>query len=184
MKKIIQLLILSDFFIITGFGLVNPILAVFINQNIIGGSIAAVGIATALFLLTKSLLQIVVSEKFNPRDRNKLLLTGTFLISLVPFLYAFSSDIWQIYAIQILHGIGNALAFPAFIGLFTLNVSKKAPGLEWSIYSTYTSLGGGVAALLGGWIASSLGFKMAFLLQGVFVIIGFIVLLAFAGRKK
>ena len=48
----IKLLMISDIFLVTGFGLIDPILAIFIKENLIGGSIFAAGFASTLFLVT------------------------------------------------------------------------------------------------------------------------------------
>jgi DHA1 family quinolone resistance protein-like MFS transporter len=69
MNKTLKLLIISDVFVFSGFGLIAPILAIFIKDNLIGGTIFAAGIASAIFLVTHSLLQIFFSYKFNPKDR-------------------------------------------------------------------------------------------------------------------
>ena len=44
MNRIIKLLMISDVFVLTGFGLVQPILAIFIKDNLVGGTIFAAGL--------------------------------------------------------------------------------------------------------------------------------------------
>ena len=57
MNRIIKLLIISDIFVITGFGLIGPILAIFI-KDLQGSSLFAVGFSSTLFLIVKSLVQL------------------------------------------------------------------------------------------------------------------------------
>ena len=45
MNRTIKLLMISDIFVITGFGLIDPILAIFIKENLTGGTIFAAGFA-------------------------------------------------------------------------------------------------------------------------------------------
>ncbi len=177
MKEILKLLIFSDIFLVTGFGLINPIIAIFIKDNLVGGTIAAAGIASAVFLITRSLLQLIIAKKFDPKDRVWLLITGAFLVAVVPFLYAFSTNIWHIYLAQILHGIASAMYVPTFMGLFILNVDRKRPGFEWSIYSASVSLGIGIAAYFGALIAMNLGFKVAFFVNGLLALTAALILL-------
>ena len=183
MKSVIKLLILSDIFLVTGFGFISPILAIFIKDNLIGGTIASAGIASAIFMLIKSIGQIAVAKKFNPKDRIPLLLSGTFFIALVPFIYAYSTQIWQLYLAQVLYGIGAALSVPAFMNVFILNVSRKKPGLEWSIYSTLVGFGSAVAAFLGAQLANTWGFRPVFFLNGALAMIGAMILLKLNTEK-
>ncbi|HYD03057.1 MAG TPA: hypothetical protein VEC16_02045, partial [Alphaproteobacteria bacterium] len=62
MNKTLYLLWFSDVVLLTGFGLVSPILAIFISRDIIGGSIMAAGVASALFLTVKAAIQIPFSR--------------------------------------------------------------------------------------------------------------------------
>jgi hypothetical protein len=50
MNKILYLLWFSDIFILTGFGLATPIMAIFIKETIIGGTVLAADIPTAIFI--------------------------------------------------------------------------------------------------------------------------------------
>ena len=54
MNRTIKLLMFSDIFVLTGFGLIEPILAIFIKENLVGGTIFAAGLASMIFLVTKS----------------------------------------------------------------------------------------------------------------------------------
>ena len=60
-NSVIRILTISDVLIISGFGLVAPIFAVFITDSIKGGTLEVVGIASAVYLLAKSLGQIPVA---------------------------------------------------------------------------------------------------------------------------
>jgi len=183
MKNVLKLLILSDIFLITGFGLVNPIMAIFIKDNLVGGTIAAVGIASALFMVVKSVLQIFIAKRFSAKDRLWLLWTGTFFVAFVPFLYAYSTSIYHIYLAQIFHAMGAAMAAPAFMGLYILHTDRKKPGLEWTWYSTSASLGTGLAAYLGAILATIIGFKAVFFITGALSLIGALILIRLSKEK-
>ena len=113
MNNTIKLLMISDIFVITGFGLIEPILAIFIRENIVGGTIFAAGVASTLFLITKSIVQLPFSRYVDShKDKMRWLIIGTLLISLVPFIYIFVNHIKYVYLAQILYGIGSGLAYP------------------------------------------------------------------------
>jgi len=178
MNKTIKLLILSDIFVVTGFGLMSPILAIFIKDNIIGGTILSAGIASTIFLITKSLVQLPFSRYADSHDSRKFwMIVGTLLFTLVPFIYIFSKNIYWIYAAGIINGIGSGLMYPTWIGMFSTHLDKKHEGFEWSIYSTAVGLGTALAAVVGAAIAQTVGFQMTFLLVGIMSLIGCAILL-------
>jgi len=177
MNRTLKLLIFSDIFVLTGFGLLSPILAIFIKDNLIGGTILAAGIASGIFLITHSILQIIFAYVFNPKDRIWMLIAGTAVIAIVPFGYIFSTQIYHIYIVEFLYGVGAAFAYPSWSSLFTSNLEKGRRGLQWSIYSSSVGIGTAIAAATGAWLAEKIGFRLVFGLAGMFSIIGMLILL-------
>ena len=178
MDKTVKLLILSDIFLITGFGLIDPFLAVFIKDRLINGTLIAAGFATTLFLITKSLVQLPFSKYVdNHKEKIKYLIAGTLIISVVPFIFVLANRIEHIYLAQIIRGIGSGLAVPTWLSLFTTHIDKGKESYEWSIYVTLVSLGIAISGLVGATIASFLGFKFAFFIVGVLSLAGALVLL-------
>ena len=175
---------LSDILIYTGFGLIAPILAIFIKDNLVGGTIFAAGFASTLFLVTKSAIQLPFSRYVDKsEDKLKWLMVGTFLISLVPLLYIFSDHIYYIYAAEILHGLGSGLAYPTWLGLWSTHLDKKQESFEWSLYSTGISVGTAITAAIGAILAEFVGFTVTFLMVGLMSLAGCGVLF-FLERKK
>jgi len=111
MNKTLKLLTLSDIFIFSGFGLVAPILAVFFKDNLIGGTLFAAGLASTIFLITHAVLQIIFAQVFNPKDRRWMLILGTVLIAIVPFIYIFSTSIWHVFMAQFIYGVGAGFGY-------------------------------------------------------------------------
>ena len=139
MNRTIKLLMISDVFFMTGFGLIDPILAIFIKENLIGGTIFAAGVASTIFLITKSIVQLPFSRYVDRHDQKvRWLITGTFLIAAVPFIYFFADNVKYIYFAQIVHGLGSGLAYPTWLGLWSTHLDKKHESYEWSMYSTLT----------------------------------------------
>lgn len=183
MNKVIWYLIISDILILSAFGLMSPIFAIFLNEGISGGSIIAAGAASTIFFLVKSIVQLPLSIYLD-KKRSKLgfLLVGTLLVVLVPFAYAFSPSISFIFAAQVIYALGAAMAYPAWFSLFTMYLDKKHRGLEWSLWSTGVGLGTALTAYLGAIVAKNLGFKTLFFMVGIVSLIGMIVLL-FLSKK-
>src|SRR3989344_4204600 len=138
MNKKLLLLILSDVLILSSFGLIAPIFALFITENLSGGSIVAAGLATTVFLVVKSVVQLPLSKYFVDKEKHKTrsLLLGTLLIITVPFIYIFSTSTTHIFIAQAVYGLGAALAYPAWFSLFTAYIDKKHKGFEYTLWST------------------------------------------------
>jgi MFS family permease len=183
MNKVIILLVISDILILSAFGLVSPIFAIFLNGGIPGGSITAVGIAATVFFLVKSITQVPLSLYIDSK-RSKLgcLWIGTALIVAVPFIYAFAPNIHIIYVAEGVYGFGAAMAYPAWFALFTRYVDKKHTSFEWSVWSTGVGLGTALTAYLGALTVESLGFDKLFYIVGFISLLGMISLLFLSNK--
>lgn len=131
MNRTLKLLVFSDIFVLTGFGLISPIMAVFIKDNLIGGTIVAIGIAAAITTLVRCILQLIFAYIAKPNHRYVMTIAGTFVIMTVPFIYLFSTNVTHIYLAALVNGIGAGLANPAWFSLFAANLNKKARG--WGV---------------------------------------------------
>jgi len=179
MNKKFFLLILSDILILSSFGLIAPIFAIFIRDNLIGGSIVAVGLATSVFLGVKSAVQLPLSRYVDKqKHKTGLLVLGTLLIVTVPFIYIIAKNVYTIFIAQAVYGLGAALAYPAWFSLFTLYMDKKHKGFEYTLWSVGVGIGTAISALLGAKIADFFGFKTLFFIVGFFALMGFLLLIA------
>ena len=177
MNRTLKLLIASDTLVFAGFTLIAPILAIYVNGNISGGTLAAVGLMSTIFLITKTIFQLVFAKIFEPKHRFYMVCIGTFLIASVPFIYLFSREMWHFYVAQIIYGLGGGLAYPAWFSLFSNNLTKGKQGLEWSIYSGLVGVAAGITAYIGSMVATAWGFPITFFIAGGLALMGMIILL-------
>ena len=175
MNNTLKLLTISDIFIFTGFGLISPILAVFIKDGL-NATLFQVGIASAIFLIVHAVLQIIFAQIFNSKDRRWMLIVGTILIAIVPFIYIFSTKIEHIFIAQLIYGIGAGFAYPSWYSLFSSNIEKKQSGFQWSIYNSGVSIGTGISAAAGAWLAEEIGFQWVFAITGLIAVCGLLIL--------
>lgn len=185
MNRTIKLLMISDIFLMTGFGLIDPILAIFIKENLVGGTIFAAGLASTLFLITKCAVQLPFS-KYVDKHKNKVrwMIAGTFLISIVPFIYIFAKDIAFVYIAQVLYGLGSGLVYPTWLGLWSTHLDKKHESFEWSLYSTLTGLGVALTATIGATIAEFVGFAYTFIFVGIMSLISCFILFRLERKNR
>jgi MFS family permease len=175
-NSVIRILTISDVLIISGFGLVAPIFAVFITDSIKGGTLEVVGIASAVYLLAKSLGQIpvaVIIDKIKgEKDDFWAMLIGSVIFSIVPLFYLVINTPMQLYLVQLMYGLSTAVTLPAWMAIFTRHIDKRHEGVEWGVYQTLVDLGGAGAASLGGFLAYRFGFAPLFVLVSVISFIG------------
>jgi MFS family permease len=177
MNRVTKLLLISDVFLISGFGFVAPILSIFIKDSLLGGEIYAAGLASMLFLLTKSVIQLPFSRYVDKYDHSvQWLIIGSLLTAVVPFLYMYATSVMHIYIAQVIYGIGSGLAYPTWLGLWSTHLDRHHESYEWSLYSTLTGLGTAGAAAVGAALVEMIGFKPTFFLVGIISLIGCVVL--------
>jgi len=162
-NKTIKILMLSDFIIVSGFGFIAPIFALFLTDKIQGATIETVGFASAIYWLAAVLTRLPIAQRVDKTKSEKddfyFMIFGSILISITPFLYIISAKIWHIYMIQVIYGLGYSLRLPGWFGMFTRHIDKNHEGYEWSFDSLIAGVGSGVTAALGGIMAVRLGFN-------------------------
>lgn len=175
-NKIIRILILSDLYIISGFGFVAPIFAIFIMEQIKGGDVKVAGFAAAIYWIVKSILQIpigiILDKHKGEKDDFYFLVIGIIISGLVPIGYIFSYLPIHIYLLEVIYAIGMALAIPAWGGIFTRHIDKGKEATEWSVESTVLGIGTGISGAIGGLFVAMFGFKILFVIVSIFVILG------------
>lgn len=176
LNKVIKYLILSDLAFWTGWGLVNPVFAIFVVDKIQGGNAFVTGVASAIYWLVKSLfwipLGMLLDSRPSERDDYFTLVVGLFLAALVPFGFIFASVPWHIYLLQAVYGIGMAMAFAGWTPIFTRHIDKGKESTEWGLSGTSLGLGTGVAGAVGGWAVTQFGFTPVFLAVGILGLAG------------
>jgi len=178
-NHVIRTLVVSDFFINSGFSIFVPIFAIYVTGQIEGGSLAVVGFAFAVSQIFKSALQIPIANYLDKNhgefDDFYSMVFGSILVATVPFMYIFASTTTHIYIIQAIFGIGNAFAIPPWFAIFSRHLDKLKENLEWSLDSVAIGISAAGAAAIGGILADKFGFELVFLVGGVLAIYGAII---------
>ncbi len=186
MNWVIKILIISDFLIWVSNQLFAPLFAVFVTDQLFGGSLEVVGISTSIYFVTKSVVEAPIGMWIDrtKAEKDDLLtaLVGTILTALVFFSYNFMREIWQLYVAQGILGIGAAIAFPGWYSIFTRHIDKHKEALEWSLYDVLLGIGMAGSAALGGFLATVYGFHLVFNLAGISTIAGALLLLTIKNK--
>lgn len=179
-NQVVQFLTYSDLMMMSGWGLISPIMAVYFSDRVVGGSVALAGLASMVYFLVKSVAQIPVARWIDLRRGEKddywVMVAGSMLITLAAFLYIWVKYPWQVYAVQVIYGLGGALSFPSWLAIFSRHLDKREEGLEWSLYYTVVDVGGALTAGLGGLLVERIGFAPLFAIVGVSSLVGTVLL--------
>jgi len=178
-NRVVRLLITSDFFLNSGFGLIGPIFAIFIVNNIVGNNVAeaakVAGFGALLFWIVKSLLQIPIGYYLDKNhgeiDDYWFMVIGTFMMAVVPLGYLFSTQPWHIYAVQIFYAVAAAINFPSWSAIFTRHIDEGKEAIEWGTHSTVSGIGIGIAGGLGGLVVAMFGFRSVFVFVSLFALL-------------
>jgi MFS family permease len=179
-NSVIRLLIASDVVLTGAAGLLAPVFALFIEDFIKGGNAAVAGVAAAIYLFTKSALQIPIATFIDKirgeRDDFNLLFWGSIAMSLIPLLYLVVSLPWHLYVVQFILGIFTAFTFPSYMSIFTHHIDSHKEGTEWGVYFTLTDIASAALAAVGGYIAVTVGFPFLIASMVVLSLIGTILI--------
>ncbi len=184
-NKIVKVLIISDFFLYLGWGLLAPVFAIFILENIATQSALEAakiaGFSALFYWITKSLLEIPIGffldKKYGEKDDFWLMVVGTFITASVPIGFLFSSLPWHIYFFQIIQAIGMAMTLPAWLAIFTRHIDKGKEAFEWGMATTSIGTGAGIAGGVGGIMAGVFGFNVLFIFVSIFTLLSAFLLL-------
>jgi MFS family permease len=175
LNKVVKILILSDLALLTGFGFVTPVFAIFLTDHIKGGTVEVAGFAAAIYWIINSLVMIPIGHYLDKRPGEKddlwFVIIGNLLAVLSVVGYIFSKLPWHIYLCQGIYGLGMAMNIPAYTAIFSRHIEKGKEAFPWGVRGALTGIGSSVAGALGGVIAYNFGFTNLFIGVIVFLIL-------------
>jgi len=188
MNKVIKILSFSDVILLTGLGFIAPVFAIFLTENIKGGSIKVVGFAAAIYWIVQSLVMVPIGWYLDKHQGEKddlwCIIIGNLLGAVAIFGYIFSRLPWHIYILQAIYGLGIGMNLPGYTAIFTRHIDKNKEAFEWSLRSSIIGLGSGIAGALGGIIVYNFGFNFLFVGAGIFILLSALILLLITKEMK
>lgn len=178
-SKIMSALIFNDLFIWSAGQIVSIIFVLFALEHIDGATTTQIGLGTLVYMTTTALFNlpfgIMLDKEKGYLDENVALTISSFLRGLGIIILAFSTQLWQMYFLQVLLGITTALNYVSWRALFSHYMDSKHAGEEWGAYQTIMSIGLGIAAAVGGYLGDHIAFKYVMALAGIITMIGSLV---------
>jgi MFS family permease len=170
-NNLIKFLTLAYILLVSGWGFVGPVFAIFITKQIEGGTLELVGFATAASLLVRAIFQMpfarFVDSKKGEIDDFVVMAIGSLILSLAPFLHIWASKPIHLLLLQGMMGFGWAMTLPGWQAIFTRHIDHQREAEEWSICNTMVGFFAALSGALGAFLADSLGFNWLFIIVGI-----------------
>jgi len=171
MKIHLKILLSASMFFALSEGFLGPIYAIFVKE--IGGDLIATGISWSIFMIISGVGMIIIGKLTDLLKKEELMLTiGFFFTTIGTLGYLFISNKYELFIIQIIFGIGNAINWPAYDSLYTKSLEKGKFAFQWSMCESVYLIFGGIGALIGGIIATLYGFKTLFMTMFILCVFG------------
>ncbi|PIP30004.1 hypothetical protein COU12_01640 [Candidatus Jorgensenbacteria bacterium CG10_big_fil_rev_8_21_14_0_10_54_38] len=171
-NRVIRSFIAADLLLWGGWGLVNPVFALFVVDRIAGATAATVGVAVAVYWLVRSLVQVPVAMFIDRHKGEKddffTLIAGLVLAGFAAMAFPLAVSVRGLIAVAFLQGVAFGLYIPAWSAMFSRHLDKEHYAFDWSLDNTTLGIASGIAAAAGGAAVSFFGFNAIFILAGVF----------------
>src|SRR3989338_6643504 len=187
-NRVIKKLVLSDLSLNFAFGLLSPIFAIFILQNIEGSTLKVVGLATTFYWIARTLTTVPLSRFLDKtdgeRDEFYFMVIGSFMMSSIPLFFLLAKVPWHIYLIQFISGLSASMAVPSWRILFTDHLDRGSTGYEWSLEDIAIGVSVGISAYFGSLLADKFGFHTVFMFLSILGYLACLVLMGISRDAK
>ncbi|MFQ6010384.1 MAG: MFS transporter [Candidatus Aenigmatarchaeota archaeon] len=138
MRRELQILLLASAMFMLAGGLFGPIYAIFVEE--IGGDLLTAGAAYSAFAIASGVLIFFISRwEDHVKHQENLVVIGFGLSCIGFFGYLLIKNPLDLFIVQVVFGIGEAVGTPAWDGMYSKYlekgkfVSEWACGKQWSI---------------------------------------------------
>ncbi len=169
-SKASKIILYTNGLILLSGAMLGPIYALFVED--IGGSLLDASYAFAIFSFTAGIVTALSGKYVDKIKENELILVlGYGIIGIGFILYIFVNSIFLLFLVQIIIGIGEAIAWPAFDVLYNKHLDKNNPGKWWGIWESLNYFTISIGALIGGFLVTFFSFSVMFIIMGILCLI-------------
>jgi MFS transporter, DHA1 family, multidrug resistance protein len=170
-KRIFATLFLSMFTVLTGVGIVVPLLPIYAHKLGAGG--LYISLIFGVFSISRTIFLPYFGRASDKKGRKPFIVTGLLAYTLISFAFILADRIGLLIAIRFFQGIASAMIMPvvqAYIGDMT---PAKQEGFIMGIFNMSVFIGLSLGPLLGGVINDHFGLSFSFLCMGILSFISF-----------
>ncbi len=170
-NKLVRNFIISDLMLFGGWGLIAPVMSIFVLNEIEGATLVTVGSLAAIYWAVRSAVElpmaVFIEKTEGEKDDMYVLISGLLLISSSAFIFNFVETIPQLFACQAVHALGFAFYAASWSGIFSRHIEKSKAAFSWSLDHTFLGIATGIAGIVGGYFAEEIGFNAIFGIVGL-----------------
>jgi cyanate permease len=173
MRGMLKILLAHSALVLFANYLFSPIYAIFVAE--VGGNVETAGFAYAILSISTAILLLLISRwEDHVRHRENLLMVSSAILFVGYISYMFVATVTQLFAVQIIMGIGIAIGLPAFDALYSENLDKGRYASEWGAFESVNYIVAALAASVGGVIVALAGFITLFSIMAVLAFLSFL----------
>ncbi|HEY4500101.1 MAG TPA: MFS transporter [Candidatus Paceibacterota bacterium] len=179
-NKVVRYFIFADLTFLSGWGLIDPIFAIFVVEKIPGATLTTIGVMAAIYWIVKSIIQVPIALYLDKHDGERddfyALIIGLLIAALTLFSFMAAREVWHLYTIQLVKAVAFALYVPAWSATLARHLDKQQMAFELAIASTAAGGMIGLTGLLGSWLAN-FSYNFLFLFGGFLALASALILL-------
>jgi MFS family permease len=186
-NKVVRAYIISESLVWAAWNFVIPILAVFVVNNVKGGSIQTAASAYSIYLLVRVIFELICGRillRTSDRKKYSIATLGVLILSFAYLFFSISTSVSTLIIGYAIAGIGLGLSAPAKNALFSIHIEKNKEATDWSISDAVTFGCMALAATLGGFFETIYGFKTLFIIAAVINLFGALPFILFTYKKN
>lgn len=164
-RKIFGTLFFSIFTVVTGTGIVVPMLPVYAHS--LGASGLYIGMIFGAFSLSRTFFLPICGTLSDQKGRKPFIVAGLFCYAVISLAFIFSTTVFSLIAVRFVHGIASAMVMPvvqAYVGEMT---PKGREGWTMGLFNMSMMTGLSAGPVLGGVIMHRFGLQVTFVCMGV-----------------
>lgn len=157
MKNNIKKILLINSFFVFSQTMFLPLYAIYIQR--IDQAVFHVGGIWSCYILAYGFIAYFARTYLNNRDYSSNCMILNFGIKIIGWVgYIYASALWNLYAIQILFAIGEAIGTPSYDLLYSINLTEGDYATDWGLDKSVTAFITAAGAFAGGLIVHYFGF--------------------------
>ena len=155
-KNIKKILFINSFFVFSQ-TMFLPLYAIYIQR--IDQAVFHVGGIWSCYILAYGLITFFARKYLNNTEYSSNFMILNFCIKIIGWIgYIYVSELWSLYAIQILFAIGEAIGTPSYDLLYSINLTEGDYATDWGLDKSVNAFITAAGAFIGGFIVHYFGF--------------------------